>query len=60
MLRDLETRSIDPTLVFPQVDLDVDVYMKLPQCFDKDSNTYKHIIKLNKSLHGLCRNVHNW
>ena len=33
VLHDLDTRSIDFTLVFPQADVDVDVYMELPPGF---------------------------
>ena len=60
MLHDLEARSIDFTLAFPQANLDVDVYMELPPGFDKGGNLGSHIIKLNKLLHGLCQSSHNW
>ena len=47
VLHDLETRSIDFTLAFPQVDLDVDVFMELPVGFDLEPDSRKYVIKLN-------------
>ena len=43
MLYDLETRSIDFTLVFPLADLDVDVYTDLPVGFE-DTSVKKNIV----------------
>lgn len=60
MLNDLETRSIDFTLAFPQADLDVDVYMELPVGFDHEGHKGKHVLKLNKSLYGLKQAAYNW
>ena len=60
MLNDLEARSIDFTLAFPQADLDVDVYMELPVGFDNDGYKGKHVLKLNKSLYGLKQAAYNW
>ena len=57
---DLEARSIDFTIGFPQADLDVDVYMEITQGVDIRENTGSHVIKLNKSLCGLCQSSHNW
>ena len=53
VLHDLETRSIDFVLAFPQADLDVDIYMELPYGFDFDGRR-NYILKLNKNLYGLC------
>ena len=53
MINDLEARSIDFTLAFPQAKLDVDVYMELPAGFDNNGCTGKHVLKLKKSLYGL-------
>ena len=33
----LESKSIDFVLAFPQVDLDVDIWMELPQGFNVDN-----------------------
>jgi hypothetical protein len=52
LLNDLETRSIDFVLAFPQADLDVDIYMELPYGFDFDGNR-GYVLKLNKNLYGL-------
>ena len=60
MLNDLEARSIDFTLAFPQADLDVDVYMELPIGFDHSGCKGKHVLKLNKSLFGLKQAAYNW
>ena len=59
VLHDLESRSIDFTLAFPQADLDVDVYMELSPGFDMNGNSGLHVIKLNKPLYGLCQRSHN-
>ena len=34
--------------------------MEVHQGFDIGGNTGSHIIKFNKSLHGLCQSSHNW
>ena len=60
VLHDLETRSIDFTLAFPQADLDVDVFMEFPVGFDLGPDSRKYVIKLNKSLYGLKQAAHNW
>ena len=60
VLHDLEAGSIDFTLAFPQADLDVDVFMELPPGFDMNGSSGSHVIKLNKSLYGLCQSSHNW
>lgn len=59
VLCDLETRSIDFTLVFHQADLD-DVFMELPVGFDLGLESRKHVIKLNKSLYNSKQATHNW
>ena len=60
MLNDLEAKSIDFILAFPQAELDVDVYMELPAGFDKDGCNGKYVLKLNKSLYGLKQAAFNW
>lgn len=47
-LYDLETRSIDFVLAFPQADLDVDVYMELPYGFHGPDPAKRYVLKLNK------------
>jgi hypothetical protein len=62
-LHNLETESIDFVLAFPQADLDVDVWMELPEGMDPlgdESNRWKYVLKLNKSLYGLKQASHNW
>ena len=55
----LESRSINFVLVFPQADLDEDIYMELP--FGFNSNRQRtHVLKLNKSLYGLKQSSSNW
>ena len=60
VLHDLEARSINFTLVFPYADLDVDVYIRVPQGFDIGRDTGSRIIKLNKLLYGLFQSSNNW
>ena len=56
-LHDLETQSIDFVLAFPQADLDVDVWMELPDGMNPEGvdkkDRWKYVLKLNKSLYGL-------
>ena len=52
IIHDLETRSIDFVLAFPQADLDVDIFMELPYGFDIDGKR-GYVLKLNKNLYGL-------
>ena len=48
VLHDLETRSIDFTLTFPQADLYIDVFMELPVGFDLGPDSREYVIKLKK------------
>ena len=59
IIHDLETRSIDFVLAFPQAELDVDIYMELPYGFDIDGSK-RYILKLNKNLYGLKNASHNF
>jgi hypothetical protein len=59
IIHDLETRSIDFILAFPQAELDVDIYMELPYGFDIDGSK-RYILKLNKNLYGLKNASHNF
>ena len=47
----LHTCQVDFVLAFPQADLDVLIYMQLPQGIDDDSQT--HVLLLKKNLYGL-------
>ena len=62
IIHDLESRSIDFTLAFPQADLDIDVYMELPIGFQlaRDNAHRKYVLKLNKNLYGLKQAAYNW
>ena len=59
IIHDLETRSIDFILAFPQAELDVDIFMELPYGFDIDGSK-RFILKLNKNLYGLKNASHNF
>lgn len=61
LINDFATSTIDFTLAFPQVDLDVDVFMELPTgMVGPDGSRKGYILKLNKSLYGLKQASHNW
>ena len=64
VIHDLDTRSIDFVLAFPQAPLDVDVFMELPYGFAVDGITDDgskgYVLKLNKSLYGLKQAAYNW
>jgi len=55
----LSSRCIDFVLAFPQADLDMDIYMKLPQGIQQVDGE-KCVLKLNKSLYGLRQGSYNW
>jgi hypothetical protein len=49
-------------LAFPQADLEIPVYMKVPIGFDapEGENRISYVLKLNKSLYGLKQAGYNW
>ena len=63
-IHNLESKSIDFVLAFPQADLDVPVFMELPSGVtpidETDSNRRRYVLRLNKSLYGLKQAGHNW
>jgi len=68
----LSTRQVDYTSAFPQADLDVPVFMKVPQGWfvspdgtlhhhdDPRFNDTKHFLKLKKNLYGCKQAARNW
>ncbi len=51
----LLSKSIDFVIAFPQADLEVRIYMELPNGFDAPNgeNCKFYVLRLNKSLYGL-------
>jgi hypothetical protein len=62
IIHGLPSKSIDFVLAFPQVDLEVPVYMELPLGFDapKIRRHKLYVLCLNKSLYGLKQAGYNW
>ena len=65
VIHNLDIRSIDFVLAFPQSKLDVDVFfMEFPRGFAPevvpDGDTSKYVLNLNKSLYGLKQATFNW
>ena len=61
LIHELPARSIDFVLAFPQADLDVPIFMKLPPGIDpKIGSRGDDVIKLKKSLYGLQQAGLNW
>jgi hypothetical protein len=68
----LHTRQVDYTSAFPQADLDVPVYMKVPQGWyvgpegkllqhkDPRHNDTSHYLRLKKNLYGCKQAARNW
>ncbi len=59
----LDTKSIDFVLAFPQAEIDIDIWMELPEGMDPlgdENNRRGYVLKLNKSLYGLKQASHNW
>ena len=59
-IENLHTKSIDFVLAYPQADLDVDIYMELPQGFNVGPESRRYVLKLQKNLYGLKQAGHNW
>ena len=59
-IKNLHTKSIDFVLPYPQADLDVDIYMDLPQGFNLGTENGRYVLKLQKNLYGLKQAGHNW
>ena len=64
VIHDLDARSVDFVLAFPQAPLDIDVFMELPYGFSVEGKTdgvsKGYVLKLNKSLYGLKQAAFNW
>jgi hypothetical protein len=58
----LHSCSIDFTLAYPQANLDVDIYLKLPMGFRLKGGFDKelYVLKLNKNLYRLKQVGYNW
>ena len=59
-LHKFDSQSIDFALAFPQVGLDIDIYMELPQGIEVADGNETYVLKLNKNLYGLKQANHNW
>ena len=59
----LNLRSIDFVLAFAQDDIDIDIWIELPEGMIPvvdESNCRLYILKPNKHLYGLKQASHNW
>ena len=64
-LHKLDSKAIDFVLAFLQADLEEDIWMQLPICFQVDGQTEadsdrQYVLKLNKNLYGLKQGSYNW
>ena len=59
-IKNLHTKSIDFLLAYPQADVDVDIYMELPQGFNMEPESGRYVLKLQKNLYGMKQAGHNW
>ena len=59
-IENFHTKSIDFVPAYPQVNIDVDIYMELPQGFNVGTNSGIYVLKLQKNLYGLKQAGHNW
>ena len=59
IIHNLESKSIDFVLAFPQADLERDVYMELPYGFEY-GHKRQYVLKLKKNLYGLADASFNW
>ncbi len=62
-IHELESKSIDFVLAFPQADLDIDIWMELPigfQTIEDPDHSQLYVLKLKKNLYGLKQASINW
>ena len=59
-IENLHIKSIDFVLAYPEANLDVDIYMELPQGFNVGPESGGYVLKLQKNLYGLKQAGHNW
>ena len=59
-IENLHTKSIDFVLAYPQANIDVDIYMELPQGFNVRPESGRYVLKLQKNLYGMKQAGHNW
>ena len=59
-IENLHTKSIDFVLAYPQANIDVNIYMELPQGFNVGPESGRYVHKLQKNLYGLKQAGHNW
>ena len=64
-IRKLDSKAIDFVLVYPQAELDVDIWMYLTIGFQVDGQTEAdsdrhYLLKLDRSLYGLKQGSFNW
>ena len=59
-LHKFNSQSIHFVLAFSQANLDIDIYMELPQGIEIADGKESHVLKLNKNLYGLKQASHNW
>ena len=58
----LDSKSIDFVSAFPQADIDIDIWMEIPEGMEPlgdEVNRRKYVLKLNKSLYWLKQASHN-
>ena len=59
IIHNLDTKSIDFVLAFPQATLERDVFMEMPYGFEYGGKG-KYVLKLKKNLYGLSDASYNW
>ena len=47
-------------MAFPQTELEVDIYMEIPQGMEVEEGNGSQVLKLIKNLYGLKQASHNW
>ena len=60
VIENLHTKSIDFELAYPQADLDMDIYMELPQGFNVGPESGRYVLKLQNNPYDLKQAGHNW
>ena len=59
-IKNLHTKSINFVLAYPQANIDVDIYIELPQWFNMGPESGRCVLKLQKNLYSLKQSGHNW
>ena len=58
-IKNLHNKSINFVIAYSHANLDVDIYMEVPQRFNVGPKIRRYVLKIQKNLYGLKQAGHN-